>query len=255
MHFSRASGHTLRARQQRLHARRARRAAILIILASALLVTFALTAFASSPAPVRENQPAPADRLVPPGPPSPTVIARVGRLPLQLPVPEERVTAIGYHAAGSGALALDPVGRQANQGLLARLAHRVFGGGDQGMAYYQLSGGEGPNTGALNVGAPSGTAVYAPVDGIVLGLSDFVLNGRTYGVRMTLQPASAPSVTVSVTRLEADPTLKIGSTITAGTRKIGTILDLSRVERQALAGYTQDAGNHVQIEVRPALAP
>lgn len=180
------------------------------------------------------------------------MIARVGRLPLQLPVPQERVTAIGYHAAGNGALALDPVGRQANQGLLARMAYRVFGGGEQGMAYYQLSGGEGPNTGALNVGAPSGTAVYAPVDGIVLGLSDFVLNGRPYGVRMTLQPATSASVVVSVTRLEADPTLKVGSTITAGTRKIGTILDLSKVERQALAEHTQDAGNHVQIEVRPA---
>ena len=31
-----------------------------------------------------------------------------------------------------------------------------------------------------------------------------------------------------------------------------TLLDLSRVEQQALARYTKDAGNHVSIEVRPA---
>jgi hypothetical protein len=30
------------------------------------------------------------------------------------------------------------------------------------------------------------------------------------------------------------------------------VLDLSSVERQALARYTQDAGNHVSIETRGA---
>ena len=32
------------------------------------------------------------------------------------------------------------------------------------------------------------------------------------------------------------------------------MLDLAPVERQALAGYTQDAGNHVSLEVFPAAA-
>jgi hypothetical protein len=40
--------------------------------------------------------------------------------------------------------------------------------------------------------------------------------------------------------------------VAAATSKIGTVLDFSRVERQALARYTQDAGNHVSVEVRPA---
>ena len=44
----------------------------------------------------------------------------------------------------------------------------------------------------------------------------------------------------------------VGSTVTASTAKLGTLLDLSRVEQQALAQYTKDAGNHVSIEVRPA---
>jgi hypothetical protein len=30
------------------------------------------------------------------------------------------------------------------------------------------------------------------------------------------------------------------------------VIDLTGVERQALARYTNDAGNHVAIEVRPA---
>jgi hypothetical protein len=30
------------------------------------------------------------------------------------------------------------------------------------------------------------------------------------------------------------------------------VLDLSGIEKQALAKYTQDAGNHVAVELRPA---
>ena len=33
---------------------------------------------------------------------------------------------------------------------------------------------------------------------------------------------------------------------------MGVVVDLTAVERQALARYTQDAGNHVSLSVRPA---
>ena len=39
--------------------------------------------------------------------------------------------------------------------------------------YYQLNGGE---TDVLDVGAAPGTDVYAPVDGTVTGISDFILS-------------------------------------------------------------------------------
>ena len=38
----------------------------------------------------------------------------------------------------------------------------------------------------------------------------------------------------------------------AASSKLGRVLDLSKVERQALARYTNDAGNHVLLEVHPA---
>ena len=40
--------------------------------------------------------------------------------------------------------------------------------------------------------------------------------------------------------------------LAAGTSKVGTIVDLGGVEKQALARYTQDAGNNVSLEVHPA---
>ena len=52
--------------------------------------------------------------------------------------------------------------------------------------------------------------------------------------------------------MRPDRSISVGSTVVAGVSKIGSIVDLSDVERQALARYTQDAGNHVSVEVRPA---
>ena len=40
--------------------------------------------------------------------------------------------------------------------------------------------------------------------------------------------------------------------MTAAGSKLGQVLDLSKVEKQALARYTNDEGNHVLLEVHPA---
>ena len=84
------------------------------------------------------------------------MISRIGPLHLQLPVNQSRVTAIGYAGGADGALALIPIGSQANEGLLKRLWHAVVGGGGGAPRWYQLPGGAGPPTSALDVGAPSG---------------------------------------------------------------------------------------------------
>jgi hypothetical protein len=219
-----------------------------------LVVMASLTAFGSEqPAAVRTAL-APSKRLLPTAPPRPQIVAFQGALRIQLPVNQGRVTAIGYHAAGDGAFQLDPVGRQGNQGLFTRLVHKLIGGSHRGLVYYRLEGGSGTPFGALDVGAAPGTDVYSPVDGTVVGLTDFVLDGKRYGVRVDIQPSSAPSVLVSLTHLRPDPSLSVGSSVAAATSKIGTVIDLSGVERQVLARYTQDAGNHVSLEVHPAAA-
>jgi hypothetical protein len=234
-------------------ARRIRRLVGGGILAIAVFVMLLVTAFGSAgPQPIRASGPALSSRLLPAGPPRPHVIATQGTLRLQLPISEARVTAVGYHASDDGALALDPFGRQANEGVFSRVAHGLFGGSGKGLPYYQLGGGDGPSTSALDVGALPGTDVYSPVDGTVVGLSPFVLNGERHGARIELQPTGAPSIVVALTQLQTDPALTVGSTVTAGTSKIGTVLDLSHAERQALARYTQDAGNHVTLQVFPA---
>ena len=233
--------------------RRAQRFALLAVVALVLVVTLILTAFGSANPPRIVAGPRAADSgLLPPGPPKPQVVALQGPLRIQLPIAQSRVTAIAYHAVGSGALALEPLGKRANESLLTRFFHQLFGGGGGGLRYYQLGGGDGPSTGALNVGAPPGTDVYAPVDGTVVGITDYVLSGRVYGARIDVQPAGAPSLVVSLTHLRPDPALTVGSVVVSATSKIGSVIDFSSIERQALAQHTQDSGNHVALEVHPA---
>jgi hypothetical protein len=178
------------------------------------------------------------------------VLALQGSIRLLQPV--SRVTAIGYHASGDGALPMRPVGRQVNQGLVGRVARSLFGSGSGNLRYYVLGGGTGPATTSLDVGAPVGTDVYSPVDGTVVGITPYVLAGKHMGARIDIQPSGNPSLVVSLTHLRPDPNLNVGSTLTATASKVGTVLDFASVERQALAHVTQDAGNHVAIEVHPA---
>ena len=255
----RDTGLSMAARNRRAHhqaVRRRRRVAGLVVLATVALITLLLTAFGTGKPGTTQSStgPAPANRLLPSGPPSPQVVALEGALRMQLPVAQSRVTAIGYHASGDGAVALQPLGSQANPGTLTRLARSVFGGGSRGIHWFQLAGGEGPGTAALDVGAAPGTDIYSPVDGSVIGLTPYIINGRRYGSEIDVQPTGAPSFVVAITHVKPDPSLTVGSSIAAGTSKLGVLLDFSRVEEQALARYTQDAGNHVEIEVRPAAA-
>src|SRR5207248_9803547 len=180
------------------------------------IVPLLVTAFGSgNTGPIRSTGPAKSARLLPAGPPQLRFVATWGTatqnpLRLQLPISQERVTAIAYHASGDGALALDPLGRQSNEGVFTRLAHRLFGGASAGLPYYQLGGADGPSTSGLDVGAAPGTDVYSPVDGTVVGLSPYVLNGKRYGARIELQPTGQPSLVVAVTQLEPDPALAVG---------------------------------------------
>jgi hypothetical protein len=236
--------------------RRARHRAILLLVGLGVLAVLAVAAFRPGGRPaVGASAPAGAARLLPPPPPNGLVIASADGLPISIPVNETVVTAIGYHGAGDDAVALDPAGRQANEGIAARLFHRIFGGGGSGVAYYLLGGGQGASTGALDVGAAPGTDVYAPVDGTVVALRNYVLNGKQYGSVIDIQPTSEPSLVLSVAHVEADPALTVGSALTKSTSKIGTVIDFSGVEKLALARYTRDAGNYAEITVSSTAAP
>ena len=218
-------------RAQERRTRRARRVAVVVLILSVLLPILLLSAFGGGGAPALQGPaPAGATRLAPAGPPSPQVVAMYDSLRLQLPIAQSRVTAVGYSGGTTSALALAPVGTQANAGLLQRLWQKLVGSSSPGVRWYQLPGGQGPSTSALDVGAAPGTDVYSPVDGTIVGVSDLILNGKPFGQRIEIQPASTPSVIVVLSHLRIDPSLAengVGTAVVAGSSKLGTLLDFS----------------------------
>jgi hypothetical protein len=248
MPSSRPHGRRRVERRQTRSTRRARRFALLVLLAAVFLVALVLTAFGSPARPPVLFTRTTAAAAVQSRPPFPEIVALRGPVRLQLPVAQARLTAIGYHSASDGALSLSPVGHQANEGLVQRIVHGIFGGGGGTPRWYQLGGG----TSALDVGAAAGTDVYSPVDGTIAAIRPFVVAGQRYGSEIDIAPQTGPSLVVSVTQLVADPALTVGSAVVSGATKLGRVVNLAVVERQALARYTNDAGNHVTVEIHTA---
>ncbi len=218
------------------------------------VVTLLLTAFGTGGS---AGTPEPADFAAVPAAsdasvrPKPQALATIGNLGIQLPVAAASLTAIGFHGSSDGSLTLQPVGRQANEGLLARLWRHIAGTGRDWPRWYQLEGGP-PGTNVLDVGTAPGTDVYAPVAGSVVAVTKLVIGGKRVGSRIDLRPTRAPSVMVSVMNVRPDPAITVGTPVLAASSKLGTAVDVAAVEEQALAAHAPDGGNNVSIAVYPA---
>ena len=217
-----------------------------------MLLTLLLTAFGTWSADPVATKPLATPAVLPGGQPLRQIVATAGALHLQLPVSQSAVTAIGYHHAGDGSLMLDPIGRQGNAGLFARLWHKLAGTSETSLVWYQLRGDRGPGTSVLSVGA-------APGHRRLLarrrhGRRDHRLRALEPDLRRADRHQAARG---AVRRRLADaPPGRPGADRRLerpeGALKVGVIVDLTSVERQALARYTQDAGNNVSVSVRPA---
>jgi len=199
----------------------------------------------------------PKHALAPDGPPIPTLMAGgPNGLELDVPIAQARVTAIVYHGVGDARIIpLAPVGHQKNAGIITELSNLITGASNgAGPAFYVDGAGGGPETGSVDVGAVSGTRIYSPVDGTIVGIRPYVLDGSSHGSVLQIQPTSTPADIVTLTNLRTAPEIAVGDQVIAARTRLGTVIDLSRVITQELAKYTSDAGNHVHLEVGPAPA-
>lgn len=179
--------------------------------------------------------PAPAAAVLGPGARPPDVpIARAGQVELRLPVDAERLTAIAFHPVD------DP-----------RVIEMVPTG-PLPTHDSPRNGRGGPARAVVDIGAPAGTLVYAPVDGIVTAVSDYVVRGQVIGRQYGIEPLTATGIVVMVTHVEdhpGTPKPSVGQAVQAGRTPLGQIKDLSGVMEQEISRFTADAGNHVSIEV------
>jgi hypothetical protein len=244
------SRHAARLRASRRRAQaRARWFALAIVVGILAVAVLLFTAFDESASTGAVVAPTTPPLPVTAAPPEPQNLATVGNLYIQSPVAQGGITAVGFHGAENGALVLQPVGPQANEGLLARLWRRITGTSPQGLSWYQLEGGD---LTTLDVGAVAGTDVYSPVDGTVVAIRDRIVSGRVVGAEIELRPTAAPSLVVSIENVRPDRALTVGANVAAGSSKLGRVVDIRRFEEQALARFATDGGNNVSIQVHPS---
>jgi len=206
--------------------------AVAVIVAIVFAVTGGDGSGSASVGPVAS--PVPPSGITAAAAPQRVVMARSGRLEVVLPVAEKQVTAVYFRAAGDpGGIAMTPA---------SGLPHAVTQ--DEGTSGAALS--------AVDVGAPAGSVVYSPVDGVVTAVSPYRVLGSPEGLSIVLTPAGMPDVAVNVTHVEPGPdgaVPRVGSAVGAGRTVLGRVRDMSRVETPAIARYTNDAGNHVTVEL------
>lgn len=185
---------------------------------------------------------APAGQVASPVPPSGigqadapqrVVMARSGSVELVLPVAQKQVTAVLFHPAeDAGAVNMSPA---------STVPHNVAS--DDGGA---------AGTSSVDVGAPAGTTVYSPVDGVVTAVIPHRIAGRPEGLEIVITPAGVPDMAVRVSHVEPGPdgiVPQVGSPVGAGRTVLGRVRDLSRAARFEIARYTNDAGNNVQVDL------
>ena len=142
---------------------------------------------------------------------------------------------------------MEPRGKNLSANVVLGL---LFGGETpEGIHYYVMdaAGRGGPQTGAVDVGAATGTTVYAPVTGTVTAIrpDPMVQNANV----VEIKPDDNPDVRVSVALVNSDGEAGVNDDVTAVKTELGPVADSAEVLDPQLSSSTPDAGTHVTVTV------
>ncbi len=174
--------------------------------------------------------------------------ARLGDRNLLLPVAARDVTIIAYQpVSDERAVALTPIGDQANANAVVRFFRGIFSG--EPSVHYYLLGGEGREpTSSVLVGAQPGSPVTSPVSGIVTAVKTYKLYGKYNDVQIDIRLEEMSGTTISLLFID-EPVVSIGEVITAGKTQLGKVRECPAELGETLAKYTHDSGSHVHLQV------
>jgi hypothetical protein len=176
-----------------------------------------------------------------------TVLAEAAGVSISTPIRPASLTGLGYHPEGESLAAMEPRGKNLSANVFLGLLSR--GETSERIHYYVMdaAGRDGPRTGTIDVGATTGTTVYAPVTGAVTAIrpDPMVQNANI----IEIKPDANPDVRVSVALVRSDGEAGVNDYVTAGTTELGAVADSAEVLDPQLSSYTTDAGNHVTVSV------
>src|ERR671921_710236 len=176
-----------------------------------------------------------------------TVLAEASRVSISTPIRPASLTGIGFHPEGESLAAMEPRGKNLSANVVLGLLSR--GETPERIHYYVMdaAGRGGPQTSAVDVGAATGTTVYAPVAGTVTAIrpDPMVQNANV----IEIKPDANPDVRISVALVLSDGEAGVNDSVTAGKTELGTVADSAEVLDPQLSSYTADAGNHVTVTV------
>ena len=175
------------------------------------------------------------------------VLAEVAGVGISSPIRPEDITGLGYHPEGESLVEMSPRGKNlSGNPLLGLFANDS---GPEKIQYYLMDPArrQGPQTGALDVGAEAGAAVYAPVTGTVTAIRPDPALQEDASV-VEIKPIENPDVRISVSLIQ-DISSEVGpkSPMTAGITQLGSVADSAGVLRPQLADYVSETGNHVTV--------
>ncbi|MDQ4127950.1 MAG: hypothetical protein M3151_08410 [Actinomycetota bacterium] len=225
--------------------RRRRLMAIALLVLGALALIFAVL--------VQTQASDAAERAVPIDPNNAgpdAVLAEAAGVAVSSPIRPANLTGLGYHPEGESLVQMTPRGE--NLSANAFLGLLSTGETPEDIHYYLMdaAGRGGPETGALDVGAETGTTVYAPVTGTVTSIQpDPVVQDANV---IQIKPDANPDVRVNVSLVRSVGDAGVNDRVTAGMTELGTVADSAAVLDPQLSSYTTDAGNHVTVSVARA---
>jgi hypothetical protein len=176
-----------------------------------------------------------------------TVLAEAAEVGISTPVRPASLTGLGYHPEGEGLIAMVPRGDNLSKNALLGLV--TSGETPEGINYHVMddAGREGPRTGALDVGAGSGTTAYSPVTGSVTSIRpDPTVEDANV---VEIKPDANPDVRINVSLVKSDGGAGVGDRVVAAMTRLGSVADSAEILDPQLSAYTSDSGNHVTIRV------
>lgn len=197
--------------------------------------------------------------------PDPTpIFASYGDIDVRVPVPLKSLTEIGFHqAAYPYAVSMttplpdaDMKKAKAEKTTRRDLAQQQTGDSAYltGSVLRMWRSRPGDPDSAVDVGAPAGTDVYAPVSGTVVKIKSYELYGRYADYEIHIVPEGVEGIDVVLIHVD-DLSVNVGDSVVAGVTRIAAVRLLSDRIHHQLGDYTEGGGDHVHIQLNDSTDP